>query len=70
MPILPSGTSLQVEVLRHYPMKAGETIEARILHPIYVGEKVVVPENTPLRGRVVELTTSRHFAHPGSISTS
>jgi hypothetical protein len=36
-------------------MKAGETIEARLMHPIYVGEKVVVPENTPLRGRVVEL---------------
>lgn len=55
MPILPSGTSLQVEVLRHYPMRAGENIEARLMHPIYVGEKVVVPENTPLRGRVVEL---------------
>jgi type IV secretory pathway VirB10-like protein len=55
MPILPSGTRLQVEVLRHYPMKAGETIEARLMHPIYVGERVVVPENTPLRGRVVEL---------------
>ena len=55
MPILPGGTSLQVEALRHYPMKAGETIEVRLMHPIYVGEKLVVPENTPLRGRVVEL---------------
>jgi hypothetical protein len=55
MPKLSSGTSLQVEVLRNYPMKAGETIEARLMHPIYVGEKVVVPENTQIRGRVVEL---------------
>jgi hypothetical protein len=55
MPILPSGTSLQVEVLRHYPMKAGETIAVRLMHPVYAGGKLVVPENTPLRGRVVEL---------------
>jgi hypothetical protein len=53
--ILPSGTSLQVEVLRHYPMKAGETIEVRLIHPVYAGGKLVVAENTPLRGRVVEL---------------
>jgi hypothetical protein len=36
-------------------MKAGETIEVRLMHPIYAGGKLVVPENTPLRGRVVEL---------------
>jgi hypothetical protein len=55
MPILPSGTSLQVEVLRHYPMKAGETIEVRLMHPVYAGGKLVVAENTPLRGHVIEL---------------
>lgn len=55
VPILPSGTSLQVEVIRHYPMKAGESIEVRLMHPVYAGGKLVVAENTPLRGHVIEL---------------
>ena len=31
---LPTGTGLQVEIARHYPMKAGQTIEGRLMHPI------------------------------------
>ncbi len=54
-PELAEGTSLQVEVGRHYPTKAGETIEGRLLHPIYANGKLVVPENTALRGKVVAL---------------
>ena len=52
---LPKGTSLQVETLRHYPMRAGETIEGKLLHPIYADGRLVVPENTTLHGTVVAL---------------
>ena len=58
-PVLPQGTSLQVEVTRRYPMKAGETIEGRLLHPIYANGKLAVGENTLLRGRVVALEPDR-----------
>jgi len=54
-PILPKGTSLQVEISQHLPLKTGETIEAHLMHPIYAQGKLAVPENTPLRGRVVAL---------------
>ena len=54
-PVLPQGTSMQVEIVRHYPMKAGETLDARLMHPIYAGGKLVVPQDTPVRGRVVAL---------------
>ncbi|MGB7546157.1 MAG: hypothetical protein WBM14_00275 [Terracidiphilus sp.] len=54
-PVLPQGTSLQVETVRHYAMKAGEAIEGRLLHPIYAEGKLAVPENTLLRGKVVAL---------------
>ena len=54
-PILAQGTSLQVEIDRHYPVKAGEPIEAHLLHPIYAQGKLAVPANTALRGRVVAL---------------
>jgi hypothetical protein len=54
-PELPEGTSLQVEIPRAYPVKAAETIQCRLLHPIYANGKLVVPENTMLRGKVVAL---------------
>src|ERR1017187_2563212 len=54
-PTLPTGTSLQVEIARHYPMKAGETIEGRLMHPIYADGRLAVPASTLLHGRVVAL---------------
>ena len=59
LPVLAKGTSLQVEITRHYPMKAGELIEGRLLHPIYAGGKLAVPENTMLHGEVVSLQPDR-----------
>jgi hypothetical protein len=56
---LPEGTSLQVEISRAYPVKAGEPIECRLLHPIYADGKLAVPENTMLRGKVVDLEADR-----------
>ena len=54
-PELPKGTSLQVEIPHEYPMKAGEAIEGRLLHPIFADGKLAVPENTTLHGTVVAL---------------
>lgn len=54
-PVLARGTSLQVEISRHYPVKVGEPIEAHLMHPIYAGGKLVVPRNTVLEGRVTAL---------------
>ncbi len=54
-PVLARGTSLQVEISRHYPVKVGEPIEAHLMHPIYTDGKLVVPQNTALRGRVIAL---------------
>jgi hypothetical protein len=36
-------------------MKAGQTIEVRLMHPVYAGGKLVVDGNTPLRGHIIEL---------------
>ncbi len=54
-PVLPSGTSLQVEITRPYPMKAGETIESRLMYPLFIDGKLAVPENTVVRGTVATL---------------
>jgi hypothetical protein len=58
-PVLPKGTSLQVEIDRHYPMKAGETIEGSLMHPIYWNGKLAIPEHTLLRGQVVSLLPNK-----------
>lgn len=57
--VLPKGTSLQVAVTHPYPMKAGESIQGRLLHPIYVNGRLAVPEHTLLRGKVVALKPDR-----------
>lgn len=54
-PELKKGTSLQVEVTREYPMKAGVALEGRLLHPIFAEGKLVVPQNTMLHGTVIAL---------------
>lgn len=54
-PVVAQGTSLQVEISRHYPVKVGEPIEARLMHPIYADGKLVVLQNTALQGRVIAL---------------
>jgi hypothetical protein len=54
-PVLPAGTSLQVEITRPYPMKAGETIEGRLVYPLYIDGKLAVPGNTLVRGTVAAL---------------
>ena len=58
-PTLPKGTSLQVEVIRHYPMKDGEVIEGRLQYPIYVDDKLAVPENTLVVGKVTALAPDK-----------
>lgn len=58
-PLLAKGTSLQVEISRHYPVKVGEPIEAHLMHPIYAEGKLVVPQNTALEGRVIALQADK-----------
>jgi hypothetical protein len=57
---LPIGTSLQVEILQHVPMKAGEAIEGRLMHPLFADGKLVATENTVLHGKVVDLKPDSH----------
>jgi hypothetical protein len=54
-PVLPVGTSFQVEIAQHYSMKVGVVLDGRLLHPIYFDGRLVVAENTPVRGRVAAL---------------
>ena len=54
-PVLPAGTVLQVELPRNYPMKAGESLEGRLVYPLYLDGNLALPANTLVKGTVVEL---------------
>jgi hypothetical protein len=56
---LPAGTALQVETERHYPMRAGETIECRLVYPLYANGKLAIPANTLVRGTIISLKPDR-----------
>ncbi|MFC5861876.1 TrbI/VirB10 family protein [Acidicapsa dinghuensis] len=52
---LPAGTSMQVEVLRNYPMKAGEALDGELVYPIYADGRLVASAHTHVRGNVTSL---------------
>jgi hypothetical protein len=53
------GTPLSIALPRHSPLRAGEQLEGRLLYPVYVDNRVVLPSNSTLRGRVVRLDSDR-----------
>ncbi len=54
-PVLAIGTNFQVQISHPYPMKAGESVEGRIVYPIFYDGEMVIPQNTLVRGTVVGL---------------
>jgi hypothetical protein len=61
---IPSTTPFSVELLRHVPMKTGEALQARLLYPIYVENRIAVPAGAVFRGRIVQLNSDRsHRIH-------
>ncbi|MGC9159397.1 MAG: hypothetical protein ACP5FH_10435 [Terracidiphilus sp.] len=66
-PLLPRGTSLQVETTRAYPMHSGQAIEGRLLFPLYLQGHLAVPQNTILQGRVVALRPDRQMRWRGRL---
>jgi hypothetical protein len=53
--LIPKGTSLQAEIGRPYSMKVGQSIEGKLIYPIYSNGKLAIPVNTLVRGKVVGL---------------
>ncbi len=60
---LPSGTPLVVRIMDHVPMRTGLHLTAELIYPVFIDNKVVLPERSILNGTVVELrpNTSRRI---------
>jgi hypothetical protein len=57
--VLAAGTTLQVEIDRDYPMKAGKALEGRLVYPLYIDDELAVPAHTLVRGAVSALQPDR-----------
>jgi len=66
-PVILSGTGLQVEAIRNYPMKSGEAIQARLLAPIYINGRLAVPQGAVLSGKVAALDADTHMRWRGRL---
>src|ERR1700749_4602159 len=56
---IPATTPLSIQLLNHVPMKAGKSLEGRLLYPVYVDNRIAIPAGTTLRGTVTELDSDR-----------
>jgi hypothetical protein len=56
---IPAKTPLSIQLLQHVPMKVGESLEGRLLYPIYVDNQIAIPAGAALRGTVLQLDSDR-----------
>ncbi len=52
---VPVATPLAVQLGNHVPMKKGEPLDCRLLYPVYVDNRLVIPAGSIVRGEVVGL---------------
>ena len=50
IPVLDAGTTLQVQLPRSAPMKAGTPLQANLLYPVFLDGKIILPKGTQVRG--------------------
>ncbi len=66
-PVLPAGTSLQVQLPRSLAMKKGEPVEATLLYPLFLDGMMAVPKGTRVEGEVTALTPDRQMRTRGRL---
>jgi hypothetical protein len=56
---IPAKTLLSIQLLQHVPMKVGESLEGRLLYPVYVDNQIAIPAGATIRGTVLQLDSDR-----------
>lgn len=70
---VPAGTPIRIQLdqsLDSSRNHAGDVFDAHIVEPVLVDNRVVIAENTPVRGEVAEARRSGRFSHPGRLEVS
>lgn len=56
---IPANTPLSIQLEQHVPMKVGESLEGRLLYPVYVDNQIALPAGSRVRGTVLQLDSDR-----------
>jgi len=65
---VPAGTAIRVQMdqsLDSAKNHSGDVFDAHTVEAVLVDNRIVIPENTPVRGEVADVRPSGHFSHPG-----
>jgi len=57
--VLPAGTAARAQLVRSSSVHNGQSLSAKLMDPIYQGDKLVLPAGTLLQGTIVDLTADR-----------
>lgn len=57
--ILPAGTAARAQLIRSSSVHDGQSLSAKLMDPIYEGDKLVLPAGMLLQGTIVGLTADR-----------
>lgn len=67
---VPAGTQAKVILLREVSSskdRAGDSFQARLVEPVQLGSKIMIPEGSMFEGRVLKSRASRTLSRSGSI---
>lgn len=57
--ILPSGTAARAQLSKSSSVHNGRKVSAKLLDPVYLGDRLVLPAGTSLQGNIDDLTPDR-----------
>jgi hypothetical protein len=56
---IPAGTPLELRLTQHVPMRSGTLLQAVLMYPVYVQDRMVLPAGTRLTGAIVALAPDK-----------
>ena len=65
---IPAGTPIEARLTRHIPMKVDQPVDATLAHPVYVNNKLALPEGTRVQGTVVSLEPDRDLRNDARLN--
>jgi hypothetical protein len=57
--VVPSGTASRAQLIKSTSVRSGQEVSAKLIVPIYLGDKLALPAGTLLQGKIVDLSTDK-----------
>ena len=57
--VVPAGTPARAQLVKSSSVRGGCQLSAKLMDPIYIGEKLAVPQGTLVQGEIVDLSSDR-----------